>query len=116
MRELSDHVEEEYLNLADVTHNAALISEHNFQCIDSPNRKVRCFLSGGAGGFREGSLKKSTDGFMHSWGGNDSGHFLIVTISGDQMKIEPIDWEGRPLRLFDVRGNPQPSSSIIVGP
>lgn len=89
--------------------------EHNFQCIDSPNRKVRCFVSGGAGGFRDGKPKKSTDGFLHRWGGNDRGHFLIVTISGDKMTVEPIDAGGGPLPLFKVEGGaPQPSSIIDV--
>jgi len=89
--------------------------EHNFQCIDSPNRKVRCFVSGGAGKFSDGRPKKSTDGFMHRWGGNDRGHFLVCTITGDQMTVEPIDWMGRPLPLFKVEGGaPQPSSTITV--
>ncbi|MEK6408578.1 MAG: metallophosphoesterase [Acidobacteriota bacterium] len=90
--------------------------EHNFQCIDSPspNAGVKCFISGGAGGFRDKRPGKSTDGFMHSWGGNDSGHFLIVTINGAQMTVEPIDSTGQPLRIFDVRGSALPSSSITV--
>jgi len=88
--------------------------EHNFQCIDSPKRKVRCFVTGGAGTFRDSRLKKSTDGFMHLWGGNDRGHFLIVTIRGDQMTVEPIDWEGRPLPLFKVEGGAPQTSSIIT--
>lgn len=91
--------------------------EHNFQCIDSPNPNagVRCFISGGAGGFREGRPSKSTDGFMQSWGGNDRGHFLIVTISGDQMKVEPMGFDGQPLPLFDVQAKELPSASITVG-
>ena len=90
--------------------------EHNLQCIDSPspNDGVRCFISGGAGGFRDGRPKKSTDGFMHCWGGNESGHFLIVTISGTRMTVEPISSTGQPLRLFDVLGNPLTSSTITV--
>lgn len=90
--------------------------EHNFQCIDSPapNAGVRCFISGGGGGFRESRPGKSTDGFMHSWGGNQSGHFLIVTISGGLMTVEPIDSTGQPLRLFSVGGSPLSSSIIDV--
>jgi tartrate-resistant acid phosphatase type 5 len=90
--------------------------EHNFQCIDSSaaSSRVRCFISGGAGGFRDDRPSKSTDGFMHSWGGNDRGHFLIVRISGDQMKVEPIDWDGKPLPLFGVQGNSLGATSILV--
>jgi len=98
--------------------------EHNFQCIDSPTKgsRVRCFISGGAGGFREKEPEKHTDGFLHSWGGNDRGHFLIVTISGNEMKVEPIGvkvgGQGEPLLLWgqpeDVDGNPIHPGPISV--
>lgn len=90
--------------------------EHNFQCIDSPspNAGVRCILTGGGGGFRDKRPGKSTDGFMHSWGGNDRGHFLIVTIKGARMTVEPIDSTGQPLPLFTVAGGALASSTITV--
>lgn len=90
--------------------------EHNFQCIDShdiqgPNadRNVRCFITGGAGDFRSKRLDEATDGYLHRWGGNDRGHFLIVTISGNEMTVKPFGCkrEGakldiNPLPLFDI--------------
>jgi 3',5'-cyclic AMP phosphodiesterase CpdA len=92
--------------------------EHNIQCIDSPNpdpaRRVRCLISGGGGGWRDSKPSKSTDGFMQSWGGNDRGHFLLITINGKQMTIEPVDWDGKPVPLFDVQGKTVPPEPIMV--
>src|SRR5262249_51866523 len=90
--------------------------EHNFQCFDSSNSgpHVKCFVSGGAGTYRESRPTKATDGFMNSWGGNDRGHFLIVTVRGGQMIVEPIDEDGRPLPLRDVQGHELALISILV--
>lgn len=89
--------------------------EHNFQCLDSQQsaKGVRCFISGGAGGWRDKVPGKETEGHMQLWGGNDRGHFLIVTISGNQMKVEPIGSDGNPLPLHDVQDNLQKAITHI---
>jgi hypothetical protein len=80
--------------------------EHNFQCIDSEDhgRRVRCIVTGGAGQWRTGEPDGSTNGFVHSWGGNTGTHFLLVTIAGSSMTIEPIRTDGKALPLFDRHG------------
>jgi len=89
--------------------------EHNFQCIDSPGTtRVRCFVTGGAGGFRDSVPGRETDGHMRAWGGNDRPHFLVVTISGNKMTVEPVDADGRPLTLFDAIGKPLSITSVEV--
>jgi tartrate-resistant acid phosphatase type 5 len=91
--------------------------EHNFQCIDSedddPRRRVRCVVTGGAGKWREGEPDKDTDGWMHSWGGNKGTHFVIVTITGSSMTVEPIAADGRPLKLVNRLGR-EVSEPIVV--
>ena len=86
--------------------------EHNFQCIDSEDdgRRVRCIVTGGAGKWRTGEPDKSTNGYVHSWGGNTGTHFLIVTIAGSSMTVEPITAGGVPLTLFDRQG------AVVPGP
>jgi|SoiMethySBSTD1v2_1073268.scaffolds.fasta_scaffold159022_3 tartrate-resistant acid phosphatase type 5 len=80
--------------------------EHNFQCIDSEDadKRIRCIVTGGAGQFRTGQPEKSTNGNVHSWGGNAGTHFLIVTINGSSMTIEPITAARQPLTLSDRLG------------
>jgi hypothetical protein len=51
---------------------------------------------------------------VHSWGGNEGTHFLIVTIAGSSMTIEPITAGGVPLALADRQGRPVPGP-IVVG-
>jgi hypothetical protein len=75
--------------------------EHNFQCLDSEDshKRVRCFVTGGGGQWREGEPDKATNGFMHAWGGNLGTHFLVATINGPTMTVEPIAADGRALSL-----------------
>jgi tartrate-resistant acid phosphatase type 5 len=89
--------------------------EHNFQCIDSEdtNRLVRCIVTGGAGRWRTGKPEKATNGHVQSWGGNTGTHFLLVTINGPSMTIEPIAAGGRPLSLFD-RQNGEVQGPVVV--
>jgi hypothetical protein len=84
--------------------------EHNFQCIDSEDaaRRVRCIVTGGGGQWRTGKPEKSTNGNVHSWGGNAGTHFLIVSIAGSSMKIEPITADGAALALVDRMGTTAP--------
>jgi tartrate-resistant acid phosphatase type 5 len=89
--------------------------EHNFQCIDSEDtgRRVRCIVTGGAGQFRTGKPEKSTNGHVHSWGGNEATHFLMVTINGSSMTIEPITATRETLALSDRQGG-KISGPIVV--
>ena len=81
--------------------------EHNFQCLDSEDahRRVRCFVTGGGGTWREGEPDKATNGFMHAWGGNTGTHFLIVTIDGSSMTVEPVTVDGQQLPLKSRLGS-----------
>jgi hypothetical protein len=92
--------------------------EHNFQCIDSedndPRRRVRCIVTGGAGKWRTDEPDKETNGWMHSWGGNEGTHFLIVTITGSSMTIEPITVDGVPLKLVNRRGQKVPGPVVVT--
>jgi hypothetical protein len=90
--------------------------EHNFQCIDSEDadKRVRYIVTGGGGQWRTGKPEKSTNGFVHAWGGNEGTHFLIVTIAGSSMKVEPITAGGAHLSLFDRLGNRVPVP-VVVG-
>jgi hypothetical protein len=102
-----------------VTHNVrAFLSghEHNFQCLDSedPERRVRCFVTGGGGTWREGTPDKATNGFMHAWGGNEGTHFLMVTIDGATMRVEPVAVDGGPLRLASRQGEKVESPVIVT--
>lgn len=82
--------------------------EHNFQCLDSedPGRRVRCFVTGGGGQFRTGEPDMATNGFMHSWGGNANTHFLLVTISGSTLTVQPLMDDAKPLPLRNRLGQP----------
>ena len=86
--------------------------EHNFQCLDSEDaqRRVRCFITGGGGQWRTNVPDKATNGFLHAWGGNAGTHFLIVTIDGSTMTVEPMTADGLPLPLMNRQGQP------IAGP
>ena len=86
--------------------------EHSFQCLDSEDaqQQVRCFITGGAGRWREVAPDKARNGFMHAWGGNAGTHFLIVTLDGLTMTVEPLTAEGQPLPLMDRQGQ------VVAGP
>jgi tartrate-resistant acid phosphatase type 5 len=90
--------------------------EHNFQCIDSEDagKRVRCFVTGGGGTWRTGTPGKATNGHVHSWGGNASTHFLIVTMSGSTMTVEPIGHDGKSLALQDRTGQPVKAPIVVT--
>jgi hypothetical protein len=93
--------------------------EHNFQWIDSEDtdakRRVHCIVTGGAGTFRTGKPAGSTNGHRQSWGGNEGMHFLIVTIAGPSMTIEPIAADGKPLKLFKRDGSDIAGPIVVTG-
>lgn len=61
--------------------------EHNFQY--SVDEGVSFFVTGGAGKFRSAALTKFDKAKTKAWGGNDEGHFVLVTIEGDTMTVFP---------------------------
>jgi tartrate-resistant acid phosphatase type 5 len=89
--------------------------EHNFQCLGSEDaeKRVTCVVTGGGGQWRDGEPDKATNGFMQAWGGNAGTHFLIVTIDGAKMTIEPIAADGTPLPLKNRQGQAV-SGPIVV--
>jgi tartrate-resistant acid phosphatase type 5 len=90
--------------------------EHNFQCLDSedPRKRVRCFVTGGGGTWREGEPNNATNGFLHAWGGNAGTHFLMVTIHGSTMRVEPTMVDGDPLPLVSRRGQSVESPIVVT--
>ncbi len=66
--------------------------------------KCHIFLSGGGSEPRSATPRKDSKGTLRAWGGTDQGHFLVVTIDGDEMIVEPVGEGGQPLPLKD-RGN-----------
>jgi hypothetical protein len=50
---------------------------------------------------------------MHSWGGNAGTHFLIVTINGSTMTVEPIAVDGTALPLKNRQGQPVPGPVLV---
>ena len=90
--------------------------EHNFQCLDSedPHRRVRCFVTGGGGTWRKGEPNNATNGFMQAWGGNAGTHFLMVTIDGSTMHVEPTMVDGHPLPLVNRYGQSVQSPIVVM--
>ena len=90
--------------------------EHNFQCIDSEDagRQLRCIVTGGGGTWRTGRPDGPTNGHVRAWGGNEGTHFLIVTIAGSSMTIEPITAAGAPLKLVDREDRPIPGPLAVA--
>ncbi len=64
--------------------------EHNFQ--HASHAGIDYFVTGGGGEFR--TRPPDADAFedeeTRAWGGNDEGHFLLVEIDGNQMKVSPL--------------------------
>ena len=89
--------------------------EHNFQCLDSEDadKRIRCFITGGGGQWRQAVPGKATNGFLHAWGGNAGTHFLIVTLDGSTMTVQPFTDEGQPLPLWDRRESPVAGPIIV---
>lgn len=114
----TDSIREKIIPLC-VQHNIkAFFSghEHNAQVIDSEdqNRSVRCFVTGGGGQWRTGRPDKSTNGFVQAWGGNTGAHFMLVTITGATMTVEPITPDGTPLPLFDRLDTPVAGPIVVT--
>ncbi|MCI0660070.1 MAG: hypothetical protein L0220_03250, partial [Acidobacteria bacterium] len=80
--------------------------EHNFQY--SLADGIAHFLTGGGGKYRESRPKDFADAKTQVWGGNDEGHFLLVELTGEQMKVTPIghlaDGQLRHIRINHVAG------------
>ena len=63
--------------------------QHNFQ--HSLDEGVHYFVTGGSGKFESGKPKAShfAKARTQAWGGNEEGHFVLVEIKGDRMKVVP---------------------------
>lgn len=81
--------------------------EHNFQ--HSVYNGISYFVTGGAGKYRKGKPDQLEEAKTKAWGGNDEGHFLLVSINGDRMEITPVtNFDGqqpKPLKVKDAGGN-----------
>lgn len=74
---------------------------------DSATEANKChyFLTGGGAEPRSSKPEKSTKATLRAWGGTDEGHFLSVSINGNEMIVEPVGETGRPLKLKDRAAN-----------
>lgn len=80
--------------------------EHNFQY--SVDEDVSYFVSGGAGKFRSDEPTQFQKAKTKVWGGSDEGHFILVTIEGDEMKVTPYgalkEGKLRPIKTHAIGG------------
>jgi hypothetical protein len=76
--------------------------------------KIHSLLSGGGSEPRSTSPGKKSKGTLRAWGGTDLGHFLVVTIDGDQMTVQPIGENGQPLPMKDKANNNKAWTSAIT--
>lgn len=82
--------------------------EHNFQ--HALDRGIHYFVTGGSGKFDSGKPRASRfeEARTQAWGGNDEGHFVLVELRGDRMKVVPYgnlaDEALRPIRINVVTG------------
>ena len=87
--------------------------EHNFQ--HSHHDGIDYFVTGAGSKVRKGSPDDFEGAHTQSW--SDFAHFLVVTIDGDTMRIEPIGEliDGEPQRLprFSPAGE-RLSSEIVI--
>jgi len=67
----------------------------------SDENKCHYFLTGGGSEPRSGRPTKGTKATLRAWGGTDEGDFLLVTIDGGEMTVQPVGESGSPLKLKD---------------
>jgi hypothetical protein len=83
--------------------------EHNFQ--HSRHAGIDYFVTGAGSKLRKGSPNDFEAAHTQSW--SDSAHFLLVTITGDTMRVQPIgelvEGEIRELPLFS------PAGTLVTG-
>lgn len=65
-------------------------------------------LSGGGSKPRSEKPGKDTKATLRAWGGTEQGHFLVITIDGDEMMVQPIGENGQTLPLKDPASSDQP--------
>jgi predicted phosphodiesterase len=89
--------------------------EHNFQYSISDG--IAHFLTGGGGKYRERAPKNFDRAMTQVWGGNDEGHFLLVEINGEEMKVTPFghlaNGQLRHLKVNHVAGQQQTPPFIV---
>ena len=92
--------------------------EHNFQ--HARHNDIDNFVTGGGGEFRTSPPTQTAlaDENIVSWGGHDEGHFLLVEIEDEQMRVTPYGklsnlGELRHISITPVQGH-QVSLPIIV--
>ncbi|MBC7931389.1 MAG: metallophosphoesterase family protein [Rubrivivax sp.] len=82
--------------------------EHNFQ--HSLDKGIHYFVTGGSGKFDSDKPRASRfdEARTQAWGGNEEGHFLLVEIKGNRMKVMPFgnlaDETLRPIKINAVTG------------
>jgi tartrate-resistant acid phosphatase type 5 len=83
--------------------------QHNFQ--HSLDNGIHYFVTGGSGKFESDKPRAShfAEARTQAWGGNEAGHFLLVEINGDRMKVIPFGHLAgdalRPIKINVVTGN-----------
>ena len=88
--------------------------EHNFQ--HSSHNGIDYFVTGAGSKVRKGSPDRFDEAHTRSW--SDNAHFLLVTIHGSTMRVEPlgelIDDVAPPLPRFDRYGRPATDPIVVV--
>jgi hypothetical protein len=88
--------------------------EHNLQ--HARHDGIDYFLTGGGGEFR--TSPPDDDAFAEekllAWGGNDEGHFLLVEIAGEQMRVNPYGKLGPEGELRQIKLTPVPGHQMTL--
>ena len=88
--------------------------EHNFQ--HSSHDAIDYFVTGAGSKVRKGSPHAFAEAHTLTW--SDGAHFLLVTIEGSTMRVEPIgeliDGEVRSLPRFDRHGMPVADPIVVT--
>jgi len=88
--------------------------EHNFQ--HSSHGGIDYFVTGAGSKVRKGSPDRFDEAHTRSW--SDHAHFLLVTIDGAVMRVEPIgelnDGTIGPLPRFDRNGSPVAADILLT--
>jgi predicted phosphodiesterase len=88
--------------------------EHNFQ--HSSHGGIDYFVTGAGSKVRKGAPDRFDDAHTRSW--SDHAHFLLVTIDGAEMRVEPIgelnDGSLGPLPRFDRNGSPVTGDILLT--
>ena len=88
--------------------------EHNLQYARHDGDGIDYFVTGGGGEFRieAPDARSFGDEKLVCWGGNDEGHFLLVEIEGERMKVTPYGRLDAAEKLRHIKVTPVPGQQV----